>query len=214
MAEKNKKNAGNVVESTSEELQKTFEDNVLDAIKAASQDVKGDVYPDVEAALKAAGGDDPFFNPTLSQYREGMVLNTDRNVVKIKKAKVGRRGAWVITCPCGKLVDNKPVYTGAFNMYPSTLRKQIQVTDEYGNPTLDENKQPVVIDGKGNEVWDAARACATPAELLKYTLNKIYVVDHIIRDFGPAVFVEQADKSLKATSHKLTALPIFNLINE
>lgn len=214
MAEKNKKNAANAAESASEELQKMFEDNILDAVKAASQDVKGDVYSDVEAALKAAGGDDPFFNPTLSQYREGMVLNTDRNVVKIKKAKVGRRGAWVITCPCGKLVDNKPVYTGAFNMYPSTLRKQIQVTDEYGNPTLDENKQPVVIDGKGNEVWDAARACATPSELLEYALDKIYVVDHITRDFGPAVFVEQADKSLKATSHKLTALPIFNLITE
>jgi len=214
MAEKNKKNAGNVVESTSEELQKMFADDVMDAIAAASGDIKGEGFTTVEKALETAGGDDPFFNPTLSQYREGMVLNTNRNVVRLKKAKVGRRGAWVITCPCGKLVDGKPVYTGAFNMYPSTLRKQIQVTDEYGNPTLDENKQPVVIDGKGNEVWDAARACATPSELLEYALDKIYVVDHITRDFGPAVFVEQADKSLKATSHKLTSLPFFNLITE
>lgn len=214
MAKGNNNQAKNGAAIAEEQLQKMFADEVMDAIAAASGDIKGEGFTTIEKALESAGGDDPFFNPTLSQYREGMVLNTDRNVVRLKKAKVGRRGAWVITCPCGKLVDGKPVYTGAFNMYPSTLRKQIQVTDEYGNPTLDENKQPVVIDGKGNEVWDAARACSTPSELLEYALDKVFFVDHITRDFGPAVFVEQADKSLKATSHKLTSLPVFNLITE
>lgn len=192
-------------------------ESVNAALEAASNGLKGDVYS-AEDAIKEASKEDPFFNPTLAQYREGMVINTNRNVAKIKKTPVGRSGsksAWVITCPVGyRKADGTIEYTGAFNMYPSTLRKQIQVTDADGDAVLDENRMPKVCptEAEGNAVWKAARACGGPENLLEYALDKIFLVGKIYRDFGPSVFVEQADKSLKATSHKLTSAPSFTII--
>lgn len=197
-----------------EELQKKVSDSVIDAVNAASGNLKGTAY-NLDEALKAAANDPGFFNPTLAQYREGMVISTDESFAKIRKVPVGRgtNTAWVITGAMGhKKSDGTIEYTGAFNMYPSTLRKQIQITDENGDAVLDENKSPRIIDGKGNPVWEAARACENPEELLKYAMNKTFEVASITRDFGPAVFVDQADGTRKATSHRLTSLPLFNLL--
>jgi hypothetical protein len=188
------------------------------AIAAASSELKGDSYDDPDAALKAAGeANDNFFNPSLSQYKVGMILDTHKDNVRVRRVNVGRGSskAWVITCPAGvrdASVEGGIRWTGAFNMYPSTLRKTIQVTDENGDAVLDEHKQPVVLGNEGNPVWEAARACSNGKELLEYALDKRFEVADITRDFGPSVFVEMADKSRKATAHKLTSLPKFNLI--
>ena len=195
------------------DLLKIVGDEVMAAVNAASGDLKGDSFETVEDALKAAGSDDPFFNPTLSQYREGLCINTHREVAKIKKVAVGNstRKAWCITCPAGYQKGDKIVYDQAFNFYPSTLRKTIQVTDEVGDPMLDESKTPIVIDGSGNQIWEGARACNGPDELLEYAIDKVLKVTDIKRDFGPVGFVEKNGVN-RATGHKITSLPLFDQI--
>lgn len=198
-----------------EELQKTVSDSVVAAIVAASGNLGGTSFESIDKALESAAKDDPFFNPTLAQYREGMIISTDSSFAKIRKVPVGRGNneAWCITGAVGRRkADGTIEFTGAFNMYPSTLRKQIPVTDENGDQVLNEKKEPMIIDGAGNPVWEAARACQGPEELLKYAMDKTFEVSAIKRDFGPAVFVDQLDGSRKATSHRLTSLPLFNLI--
>lgn len=197
-----------------DDLLKIVGDEVMAAVAAASGNLKGDPFKTVEDAIKAAGEDDPFFNPTLSQFREGLCINTYRDVAKIKRVKVGNsdRKAWCITCPAGYMKDGKVVYNQAFNFYPSTLRKQIQVTDEMGDQVLNEKKEPIYVDGKGNQVWDAARAITNSEDLLKFALDKVFQTSEIKRDFGPSVFVDQRDGSRKATAHKLTSVPLFNVI--
>ena len=199
---------------TTEDLLKIVGDEVMNAVEAASGNLKGESFETVEAALEAAGNEDAFFNPTLSQYREGLCINTHREVAKIKKVPVGSgtRKAWCITCPAGYKKDGKIVYNQAFNFYPSTLRKQIQITDEIGDAVLNENKQPQVVPAVGNQVWEAARKIEDPKALLNFALDKVFETAEILRDFGPSVFVEQKDGSRKATAHKLTSVPQFNII--
>ena len=207
MASRNSNNA--------DELQKVVSDSVQAAIDAASGNLGGKSFESIDKALETAANDPGFFNPTLSQYRKGMIINTDESIAKIRKVPVGTGGneAWCITGAVGtRKADGSIEYTGAFNMYPSTLRKQIQVTDENGDQVLDEQKQPVIVDGAGNPVWDGARACNNPEELLKYAMNKQFECYDIKRDFGPSVFVKLADGSRKATSHKLTSVPLFNVL--
>jgi hypothetical protein len=202
--------------NNAEDLLKIVGDEVMEAVNAASGNLKGESFETVEAALEAAGNEDSFFNPTLSQYREGLCINTHREVAKINKVPVGRgnRKAWCITCPAGykDKSTGKVVYSQAFNFYPTTLRKQIQVTDEMGDQVLDENKQPLVVPAVGNQVWTAAREIQDPKALLNYALDKVFETSEILRDFGPSVFVEQKDGSNKATAHKLTSVPQFNII--
>lgn len=195
-----------------EEMEKSFSDSVLDAIEAAAGGLNGNLFS-FEEALNQAGKEQSFFNPTLSQYKEGMILNTDESVCKIKKVSVGTgtREAWVIVCPCGHREGSEIVYDKAFNFYPSTLRKTIQVTDENGDAVLDENKQPKIVSAD-NAVFQAAQACDGPKALLNYAMNKVFEVGKIKRDFGPSVFVKMADNSNKATSHKLTSAPSFSII--
>lgn len=196
------------------DLQKIVDESVINAVAAASGNLKGDSYDSFEAALEIAKKDNvSFFNPTLSQYKEGLVINTNRDVAKIKRVPVGTRGnkAWCITCPAGYQKGNEIVYDQAFNFYPSTLRKTIQVTDEVGDPMLDESKTPIVIDGSGNQVWEGARACNGPDELLEYAIDKVLKVTDIKRDFGPVGFVEKNGVN-RATGHKITSLPLFDQI--
>lgn len=196
------------------DLQKIVDESVINAVAAASGNLKGDSYDSFEAALEIAKKDNvSFFNPTLSQYKEGLVINTNREVAKIKRVPVGTRGnkAWCITCPAGYQKGNEIVYDQAFNFYPSTLRKTIQVTDEVGDPMLDESKTPIVIDGSGNQIWEGARACNGPDELLEYAIDKVLKVTDIKRDFGPVGFVEKNGVN-RATGHKITSLPLFDQI--
>lgn len=208
----NAKNAARQNQSEQEEMEKSFNDSVLNAIESAAGGLHGDSFS-LEEALAQAGKEQSFFNPTLSQYKEGMILNTDESVCKIKKVPVGTgtREAWVIVCPCGHREGADIVYDKAFNFYPSTLRKTIQKTDENGDAVLDENKQPIVISAD-NAVFQAAQACDGPKALLTYAMNKVFEVGKIKRDFGPSVFVKMADNSNKATSHKLTSAPSFTII--
>ena len=196
------------------DLQKIVDESVINAVAAASGNLKGDSYDSFEAALEIAKKDNvSFFNPTLSQYKEGLVINTNRDVANIKRVPVGTRGnkAWCITCPAGYQKGDKIVYDQAFNFYPSTLRKTIQVTDEVGDPMLDESKTPIVIDGSGNQIWEGARACNGPDELLEYAIDKVLKVTDIKRDFGPVGFVEKNGVN-RATGHKITSLPLFDQI--
>jgi hypothetical protein len=196
------------------DLQKIVDESVINAVAAASGNLKGDSYDSFEAALEIAKKDNvSFFNPTLSQYKEGLVINTNRDVAKIKRVPVGTRGnkAWCITCPAGYQKGDEIIYDQAFNFYPSTLRKTIQVTDEVGDPMLDETKTPIVVDGSGNQVWEGARACNGPDELLEYAIDKVLKVTDIKRDFGPVGFVEKNGVN-RATGHKITSLPLFDLI--
>lgn len=200
--------------SDKKDLKKIVDESVINAVAAASGNLKGDSYDSFEAALEIAKKDNvSFFNPTLSQYKEGLVINTSRDVAKIKRVPVGTRGnkAWCITCPAGYQKGNEVVYDQAFNFYPSTLRKTIQVTDEVGDPMLDESKTPIVIDGSGNQVWEGARACNGPDELLEYAIDKVLKVTDIKRDFGPVGFVEKNGVN-RATGHKITSLPLFDQI--
>ena len=198
------------------ELEKVVGDDVIAAVLAASGNLKGESYDSLDAAKAAAGEEDDFFNPTLSQYREGLCINTDRTLCKIKRVSLpnSSRKAWVITCPAGYKKDGKIVYSQAFNMYPSTLRKVIQRTDDLGNPVLGEDMQPITTEAltASNQVWAAAHACSGSDELLEFAMDKVYETIQIIRDFGPSVFVKQLDGSRKATSHKLTSVPLFNVI--
>lgn len=199
------------------EMQKLISEDLVSAIAAASGNLKGDAFDSFEAAVKdAEDNEDEFFNPTLSQYKEGLCINTDRRYAKIKKAKVGNstRKAWCITCPAGYRKDGKIVYSQVFNFFPSTLRKTIQVTDENGDQVLDEKMQPIVRDGKENATWRAAQALTNSKDLLNFAIDKIFETSEIQRDFGPAVFVKQADDSRRATGHKLTSLPLFNVVTE
>ena len=196
------------------DLKKVVDESVINAVAAASGNLKGDSYDSFEAALEIAKKDNvSFFNPTLSQYKEGLVINTNREVAKIKRVPVGTRSnkAWCITCPAGYQKGDEIIYDQAFNFYPSTLRKTIQVTDEVGDPMLDESKTPIVIDGSGNQVWESARACNGPDELLEYAIDKVLKVIDIKRDFGPVGFVEKNGVN-RATGHKITSLPLFDQI--
>lgn len=195
------------------EIKKVVSDDILEAVNAAAGNLKGDDF-NLDAALKEAGDENSFFNPTLAQYREGLCINTHSDVARIKKVPVGRSGqkAWCIIAPAGYKKDGKVVYSQAFQFYPSTLRKQIQVTDENGDQVLDENKMPIAIPENGNATWKEARALTNPKDLLEFAMDKVFETTEILRDFGPSVFVEQADGSRKATSHRLTSVPQFNII--
>lgn len=205
-------------EAKNSDLRKVVDDSVMDAVSAASDGLKGKSYGTLAEAIQAAGDEDPFFNPSLSQYREGLVINTDENLCKIKKVNVGRgtRTAWCITAPAGHLDENgKPVYDKAFNFYPSTLRKQIQVSDENGDPVLDENRNPKTCDATtvdpGNEVFAEARKLKDSVELLNYAVNKVFLVGKIARDFGPSNYVDKNGTNVP-TGHKMTSAPAFKII--
>lgn len=201
-------------QGVNDELLKLITDEVKQLLDTADSNLKGESFDTIEAALSAAEADDPYFNPTLSQYREGLCFTTNRNVSRVKKVPVGKgnRKAWCIICPAGYKKDGKVNYTQAFYFYPSTLRKQIQRTDEVGDPILDENMKPIMVpaDNTSNQVWREARAITDSRKLLEYALDHDYECSEIIRDFGPSVFVQQEDGTNKAKSHKLTSVPMFN----
>lgn len=201
-------------ENPTDDLQKIVGEEVLAAVSAAADTIRGESFSTVEDAMKSAGQEDDFFNPTLSQYKEGLIINTDRRLVKIKRATIrnSSRKAWVIVAPAGYRRGNEIIYSQAFNFYPSTLRKSITRTNEVGEPVLDNNRQPITSDSKAstNTVWKGAHACANAEELLNYALDKRFEVIELYRDFGPSLFTTQPDGSMVPRGHKLTTLPLFN----
>jgi len=213
-ASQNQQNA-----TVDEALQKVISDDVAQLIKDTLQGIKGQEFATVAEAVNAAGGDDPFFNPTLSQYKKDMYLYFDPANMGIKKVPVGNSDtkAWALIVPAGQLDHNtnKVVLNRVFQAFLNTFRKQILVTDELGDQVLDENMAPVIKDGKGNEIWEEARKCTNSADLMKYVSNLgLTKVNDIIRDFGPSIFVKQQDGSRKATSHRITSLPLFVKSND
>lgn len=202
-----------------EALQKVISDDVAQLIKDTLNSIKGQEFTTIAEAVSAAGGDDPFFNPTLSQYKKDMYLYFDPANMGIKKVPVGKSGtkAWALVVPAGHYDQHmkKVVLDRVFQAFLNTFRKQILVTDELGDQVLDENREPVIRDGKGNNIWEEARKCGNSADLMEYVSNLgLTKVDDIVRDFGPSVFVPQQDGTRKATSHKMTSLPLFIKSND
>ena len=198
---------------------KVISENIEALIVSTSQNLKGELVGDsLSAAVEKLKNDTnrrSFFDPSLSQYKEQLVLYFEPSACKVREVPVGRgtNTAIVITCPAGmRQPDGTVNFDRVFNAYVSTFRKSIQVTDEVGDPVLDENRQPKVVDGYKNAVWARMHACHNEAEVISELLGKKMLCTKIMRDFGPAVFVEQADGSRKATSHRMTALPLFEEI--
>lgn len=176
---------------------------VKDAIKKASDNIKDAQSAGTMNNLDASkmGMRPKFFDPSLSQYKEGMYLYFGDDC-PVKEVPVGTQGnsAIVVTVAAGMTPDRleKP-----FNVYVTTLRKTIRVTDADGEPHLDNNKNQVEVTGAGNAIWDACNACSDEGEVLNYMRGKRVKVSKILKEFGPSKFVDGVP-----TAHKLTSLPL------
>jgi len=195
--------------------------SVVDAINAASSGLAGGELQGngtLEDAAKVIG-EDPnrgnFFDPSLSQYHENLCIYFDPENSRVRSVPVGKSGATalVVTVPAGLMqADNTVVYNRPFNAYVSTFRKTIQLTDEVGEPVLDENMIPQVVDGKTNAVWEEMHATHNESELLRALTGRAFCCKKIKRGYGPSNFVTLSDGSRKAQGHKLTSLPLFEEI--
>lgn len=177
---------------------------VKDAIKKASDNIKDAQSAGTMSNLDASkmGMRPKFFDPSLSQYKKDMYLYFGDDC-PVKEVPVGTQGnsAIVVTVAAGMAPDqlDKP-----FNVYVTTLRKTIRVTEADGEPHLDTNKNQVEITGKGNAIWEACSACQDEGEVLNYMRGKRVKVKDILKEFGPSKFVDGVP-----TAHRLTSLPLF-----
>lgn len=185
--------------------------SLADEVKKASEGLKGNSYGGITAAkekIKSAitAGDRPkFFDPSLSQYKEGMYLYFDPEA-PVREVPVGKTGrtAIVATVVAGSMIGGELIFNKPFNFYPTTARKQIQVTEADGEPTLDENKNQILVPKVGNPIWEKCRGMEDEADILEYFSGKTVKVTKVLRDFGPSDFVDN-----RPTSHKLTGVPQF-----
>lgn len=214
-----KEKANQTVASTTEApeaavAEKVVSEQVTKALIAASDELDGSVIGDGKI-LSAAQAEKilskgNFFDPSLSQYVEGLVLWFSGEYARVKDVPVGKSGstATVITVPAGHLDANgEPVFDKVFNVYESTLRKIINVADENGEPVLDEDNNPITISGAGNSFWEEMRGYKNEGQVLGAINNRIIECKKVLRGFGPSDYVNG-----KPTGHKLTSLPLFREI--
>ena len=206
----------NAVENNAVENEegKVINENLLAAITTASDGLKGTTIGDGTLAGAAetirGNGDRRYFDPSLSQYKEGLILNFDPDYARVKEVPVGTAGntATVVTIPAGMFIPGqKPVYDKVFNAYVSTFRKRIQVTDDHGEPVLDANMTPRVVTGDRNKVWEEMASYTSESQALAALSGRQFKCVKIMRDFGPAKFKDGAP-----TGHRLTSLPLFEEI--
>lgn len=192
--------------------QKTFSDNVLAAVEAAADtlNLKG-AYSNLAEAKEALKGRE-FFDPSLSQFVPGTILNFDPETMRYGIANIGTRGAAVVTVPAGhRDAKGAIVYDRAMNVYLSSTRKEIRVTDETGEPVLDENGAQTIINGKGNELWEQLAKCHNEAEVLDTLSGKVVEITDVKKGFGPSNFVKVGE-SMVPKGHRLTSLPLMKVI--
>ena len=209
--------ANTAAEAANEIEKVVVSESVVDAINAASSGLAGGELlgeGTLASAAEAVGNSDRgnFFDPTLSQYHENLCVYFDPQNSRVREVPVGKSGstAIVVTVPAGMMqADGKVVYNRPFNAYISTFRKQIQLTDEVGEPVLDERMVPQVIDGGTNAVWQEMRNTHNESELLAALSGRAFRCSSIKRGYGPSNFVTLGDGSRKAQGHKLTSLPLF-----
>ena len=209
-----------VEEAVVDEVEKIVGEEVIAAITRAANGLTGQNVGDgslagaAETVIAAGGGQ--FVDPSLSQYKENLVLFFDPEHSIVKEVEVGRGGntAYCVTVPAGMAqLDNTVVFNKAFNAYVSTFRKEIRVHDENGEPVLDptKNNEPVVIDGHTNQVWNEMRGYGSVGQMLGALSGRKFKCVKILRNFGPSNYVG-AEGERRPTGHRLTSLPLFEEI--
>lgn len=210
--------AGAVNAPAEEAVEKVIGQDVIDAITVASNGLTGQSVGDgsldgaAQAVLAAGGGQ--FIDPSLSQYKEGLVLFFDPEHSIVKEVEVGRNGntAYCVTVPAGMAQpDNTVIFNKAFNAYVSTFRKEIRVHDENGEPVLAANNSPVVIGGETNQVWNEMRSYGNVSQMLGAMSGRKFKCVKILRNFGPSNYVGNEGER-RPTGHRLTSLPLFEEI--
>lgn len=202
-----------------DEVEKVVGEEVIAAITRASNGLTGQNVGDgsldgaAQAVLNAGGGQ--FIDPSLSQYKEGLVLYFDPEHSIVKEVEVGRGGnntAYCVTVPAGMAQpDNSVVFNKAFNAYVSTFRKEIRVHDENGEPVLDAKNNPVTISGDTNAVWNEMRSYGSVSQMLGAMSGRKFKCVKVLRNFGPSNYVG-AEGERHPTGHRLTSLPLFEEI--
>lgn len=189
---------------------KTFAQNVQAAIEAAAGSVKyKNQFDSFEAALEATK-ERTKFDPSLSQFVVGTVLDFDPSKMKIGISDIGNNGATVLSVPAGtKGADGKVQFNRAMNVYLSSLGKTIRCTDPNGEPVQDASGAQKIVTGDGNAVWEAINACKSDSEILSWLKGKTLEVTSIKREYGPSNFVEIGG-TRTPKGHRLTSLPLFN----
>lgn len=207
-----------VEEAVVDEVEKVIGQDVIDAITVASNGLTGQSVGDgslngaAQAVLAAGGGQ--FIDPSLSQYKENLVLYFDPEHSIVKEVEVGRNGntAYCVTVPAGMAQpDNSVIFNKAFNAYVSTFRKEIRVHDENGEPVLDAKNNPVVIGGDTNQVWNEMRSYGNVSQMLGAMSGRKFKCVKILRNFGPSNYVGNEGER-RPTGHRLTSLPLFEEI--
>lgn len=202
-----------------EAVEKVVGEEVVAAITRASNGLTGQNVGDgslsgaAQAVIAAGGGQ--FIDPSLSQYKEGLVLFFDPEHSIVKEVEVGRSGnntTYCVTVPAGMAQpDNSVVYNKAFNAYVSTFRKEIRVHDENGEPVLGPNNDPVVVNGGTNQVWNEMRGYGSVGQMLGAMSGRKFKCVKILRNFGPSNYVGNEGER-RPTGHRLTSLPLFEEI--
>lgn len=199
-----------------EAVEEIISQGVIDAIKAASSNLGGELVGKgsiLEAAdsIKESGNRRPFFDPSLSQYKENLVVYFDpvNSIVREVPVGTGTSTSIVCTVPAGmKQADGSVVFDKTFNVYVTTFRKTINVANEVGEPVLDDKRNPVVIDGGTNAVWQEMHACGDEPAILRKLNGRAFCCSKILRDFGPSNYVGEPGNR-RPTGHRLTSLPLF-----
>lgn len=210
--------AGAVNAPAEEAIEKVIGQDVIDAITVASNGLTGQSVGDgslngaAQAVIAAGGGQ--FIDPSLSQYKENLVLYFDPEHSIVKEVEVGRNGntAYCVTVPAGMAQpDNSVVFNKAFNAYVSTFRKEIRVHDENGEPVLGPNNDPIVVNGGTNQVWNEMRGYSSVGQMLGAMSGRKFKCVKILRNFGPSNYVGNEGER-RPTGHRLTSLPLFEEI--
>ena len=192
--------------------EKTFDQNVEAAVAAAAGAVNyKSTYATFDEAVEAMK-ERSKFDPSLSQFVVGTILDFDPSKMKFGISNIGTNGASVVSVPAGSRgSDGKVNFNRAMNVYLSSLSKTIRVTDKQGDPVQEANGAQKVVDGADNEVWKACNACKSDAEVLNFLKGKTLEVVDIKREFGPANYVD-VNGTRVPTGHRLTSLPLFKEI--
>lgn len=194
---------------------KTFSSNVEAAVAAAAGTIKyKQNFEKFDDAVTAATGRAKF-DPSVSQFVVGTILDFDPEKMKIGISDIGINGATVLSVPAatakrdatGKL--EKPNFNRAMNVYVSSLAKTIRIHDANGEPVPNADGSQKTVDGAGNAIWEKLNAMKNEGEILSWLKGKTLEVVDVKRGFGPSNFVEIGN-SRTPKGHRLTSLPLFN----
>lgn len=190
--------------------EKAFAQNIDAAIAAAAGSLKyKDSFASFDEAVQKTK-ERTKFDPSISQFVVGTVLDFDPNKMKIGISDIGNNGATVISVPAGtKDANGKVNFNRAMNVYVSSLAKTIRCYDAQGEPVQNSDGSQKTVDGAGNAVWDALNACKSDSEVLAWVKGKTLEVVKIEREYGPSNFVEIGG-TRTPKGHRLTSLPLFN----